>query len=253
MLSFLRSISLLLALIGIAQSTSLRIQIPASNYLPNPNILSASTHATLQSGTSPAERTLLRQDNTLFFPEITTTGSHLLSIFSPTHTFAPYRVDISQNASITGIWETYSGSPWSQTGPAQLASPTTDATVSAKCTSVKNFYEERPAFTLVSLFKNPMILLGVLALAFTFGMPKMMENMDPETRAEYEAMQKKSPVSGLARAMQGGGAPASGGGGGSGLENFNLAGWMAGQKQDYGGTRASGADVGSDKARERRR
>lgn len=30
----------------------------------------------------------------------------------------------------------------------------------------------------LSLFKNPMILLALVALAFTFGMPKLMENSE---------------------------------------------------------------------------
>ena len=91
--------------------------------------------------------------------------------------------------------------------------------------------------------------MGIVALAFTFGMPKLMENMDPDMKAEYEEMQKKSPVSGLTRAMQG---QASGAGG---MDSFDLAGWMAGQKQTGDATsRSSGTDTGTtDKIRDRRR
>lgn len=83
-----------------------------------------------------------------------------------------------------------------------------------------------------------MILFAVVALAFTLGMPKLMQNstpilacptgiahadallVDPELRAEFEKHSRTSPISGATRnAMQGGG-------GGPG--NFDLAGWMAG-------------------------
>jgi len=89
--------------------------------------------------------------------------------------------------------------------------------------------------------------MGVVALAFTFGMPKLMDSMDPEMRAEYEEMQKKSPVSGLTKAIQGGD------GSGSVLDNFDLAGWMAGQQTKGSGTKASGTDAGANSLRERRR
>lgn len=90
-----------------------------------------------------------------------------------------------------------------------------------------------------------MILLAIVALGFTFGMPKLMENstssytfpfpcllrnmwkaniwflllVDPEMREEFEKQSRASPISGGARsAMAGGGGPG----------NFDLAGWMAG-------------------------
>ena len=98
------------------------------------------------------------------------------------------------------------------------------------------------------MLKNPIILLAIVALAITFGMPKLMENMDPEMKAEYEEMQKKSPVSGITRAMQGQG-PAS-----SAAGSFDLAGWIAGAQQQQGSTKTSGADAkDGGSLRERRR
>lgn len=82
-----------------------------------------------------------------------------------------------------------------------------------------------------------MILLGVVALAITFGMPKMMESMDPEMKEEFENMQKKSPVSGMTRAMAGQGAA------GSAVGGFDLAGWMAGAQQGQPGSKSSGAEA----------
>jgi hypothetical protein len=256
------SLGLVLALVDFAAAANLRIQIPPSSLLPNPNTLPASTHATLTSGTSPQLDVPLRRDSILEFRNLTIPGSYLLDIFSCDFTFAPYRVDITTKdgaAVIDGVWETYRGTRWEDKGPllgGASSDPTTTphkpqiVTVSAKVLTKKNFYEERPGFNPMDLLKNPMILLAIVALAITFGMPKLMENMDPEMKAEYEEMQKKSPVSGLTRAMQGQG-PASSAAGG-----FDLAGWMAGaqQQQQQGSTKTSGADAkDGGSLRERRR
>ncbi|KIX09026.1 uncharacterized protein Z518_00104 [Rhinocladiella mackenziei CBS 650.93] len=244
-ITMLRIMALFQLLVPIL-AASLRIQIPASNLLPNPNILPASTHATLTSGSREPIRAILRKGNYFEFPDIPTTGSHLLDIYSRDYVFAPYRIDIApssdpKGAVITGAWETYRGTQWADRGVALIAAPTEHLDMSAKILSKKNFYEQRQGFNPLSLLKNPMILMGLFALAFTFGMPKLMENMDPEMRAEYEEMQKKSPMGGLTRAVQGGG------GGGNPAESFDLAGFLAGS------TRSTGSGRGSESIRERKR
>ncbi|KIW92625.1 uncharacterized protein Z519_06472 [Cladophialophora bantiana CBS 173.52] len=227
-------------------AASLRISVLPSNILPNPNILPASTHAVLTSGSGQPIKAVLRKGNYFEFPEISTVGSHLLDIYSHDYVFAPYRIDISPSSSdsagtvIAGTWETYRGTRWDDRGVALVATPTDQLDMSAKILSRKNFYEQRQGFNPLSLLKNPMILMAVVALAFTFGMPKLLENMDPEMRAEYEEMQKKSPMGGLTRAMQGGGA-------GSTAENFDLAGYLAGTGK------STGSDRSQDSIRERKR
>ena len=233
-------------------AASLRIQIPPSTLLPNPNTLPASTHATLTSGSGPQLKAILRKGNYLEFSDISTTGSHLLDIYSRDYVFAPYRIDVSASSSadssatqITGAYETYRGTQWSDHGVALTPGghPTEDLTFSAKVLSRKNFYEQRQGFNALSLLKNPMILMGVVALAFTFGMPKLMENMDPEMKAEYEEMQKKSPVGAIGNAMQGGG-----GGGGGPAGGFDLAGFLAGSQ-----AKSTSSSTGSGDIRERKR
>lgn len=206
-------------------AASLRINIPPSTLLPNPNTLPASTHATLTTASGTQLRAPLRKGNYIEFPSIPSSGSHLLNIYTRDYTIAPYRIDISPTTSeITGAFETYHGTQWSDHGVALTPAPTTSLTITAKVLARKNFYDARPGFNVLSLLKNPMILMGVVALAFTFGMPKLMENMDPEMRQEYEEMQKKSPVAGIGRAMQGGG-------GGGGADGFDLAGFLAGKSE----------------------
>ena len=236
----------LLQLINPAVAASLRVSIQPSNLLPNPSTLPASTHAVLTSDSGEPIRAVLKKDNHFDFTDIPTTGSHLLDIYSRDYVFAPYRIDItpasdSSHARIAGAWETFRGTKWEDRGVALVAAPTEQLDMSAKVLSQKNFYDERQGFSPMSLLKNPMMLMGVVALAFTFGMPKLLENMDPEMKAEYEEMQKNSPVSGLTRAIQGGG-PAS-----SAAESFDLAGYLAGS------SKSSGIDRGGDSIRERKR
>jgi hypothetical protein len=69
----------------------------------------------------------------------------------------------------------------------------------------------------MSLFSNPMILIALFSLGVVVGMPYLLENMDPETKAEFEAMQKERGVSANPAAA---------------VQNFDLAGWMAGSKSD---------------------
>jgi hypothetical protein len=198
----------------------------------------------LTSGTEPPVQAVIRRGNYFEFPNITSTGSHLLDIYTRDYVFAPYRIDIAPSSTsgqthITGAWETFRGTKWEDRGVALVAAPTTELSLSAKVVSRKNFYEQRQGFNPLSLLKNPMILMGVVALAFTFGMPKLMENMDPEMKAEYEEMQKKSPMNSMQKAMQGGGGP----------EGFDLASFLAGKST---GTEKP-SESGSDSVRERKR
>merc|ERR1711964_955985 len=245
---------LTLALAAVSQllatsiAASIRINIPPSTLLPNPNALPASSHATLTSNSGPELKAILRKGNYLEFTSVPTVGSHLLNIYTRDYAIAPYRIDVALSPTdpsateITGAFETYRGTQWSDHGVALTpgGKPTQSLVINAKVLSRKNFYETRAGFSVLSLLKNPMILMGVVALAFTFGMPKLMENMDPEMRAEYEEMQRKGPMSGLTSAMQGGGS-------GGPASNFDLASYLAGSSQ------STGNDRGSEGIRERKR
>ncbi|RAL07314.1 uncharacterized protein BO97DRAFT_409116 [Aspergillus homomorphus CBS 101889] len=241
--------------------SALTITIPSSNLLPNPHALPAGSHATLTtlpSSPSPSQLIAsLTRSATFVFAELPTqlkAQSYLLDIRSSDFIFAPYRVDVATDGSILGIWETFRANPWDNRGPekyildATIAAEqsgghsimaTPDVTIEARVLARRNFYEERPRFSPLSLFKNPMILLALVALGFTFGMPKLMENMDPEMRAEFEKQSRSSPITGATRNAMTGGA-ASG--------KFDLAGWMAGATPRPApgteGVAASGRDTG---------
>ncbi|PYH42789.1 uncharacterized protein BP01DRAFT_359253 [Aspergillus saccharolyticus JOP 1030-1] len=239
--SFARLIFVLLSAPALVLS-ALTIIIPSSSLLPNPHALPAGTHATLTTlPSSPSSPSQLAASLTRFatfvfakIPAQSKPQSYLLDIRSPDFIFAPYRVDVAADGSVLGIWETFRANPWDNRGPEKHVFDTatvaghnerisaaikSNVTVEARVLARRTFYEERPRFSPLALFKNPMILLALVALGFTFGMPKLMENMDPEMRAEFEKQSRSSPITGATRnAITGGGAPG----------NFDLAGWMAG-------------------------
>lgn len=246
----------LLALLAYASAASIVLKIQPSIALPNPNALPPSTHATITTSTGAVLRSSLRKDNSIVFSEIPSIGSHLLNIYTKDYVFASYRIDTTPNLSTTDSThedgssavlisfaaQLFPGTQWSDTGlsliPQQQDASSTGMstrpqallTIHPKVLSAKSFYEARQGFSPLSLLKNPMILLAGVALAFTFGMPKLMENMDPEMKAEYEEMQKKGPTAAIGRAMGGAaGAPGAVG------EGFDLAGYLAGQKKDSNG------------------
>ncbi|ODM19907.1 hypothetical protein SI65_04893 [Aspergillus cristatus] len=231
------SIPSVLLLATTAICSSLTITIPPSNLLPNPNVLPAGTHATLTTLPSSSQDQATRnafltapltRSATFVFRNLQPStpaqpASYLLDIRSAEYVFAPYRVDVAADGKVLGVWETFRGNPWDNRGAEKFnavdAAAKKDVTVEAKLLARRGFYEQRSKFSPLSLVKNPMILLALVAMAFMFGMPKLMENMDPEMRAEFEKQSRSSPISGGARsAMSGGGSPG----------NFDLAGWMAG-------------------------
>jgi len=78
-----------------------------------------------------------------------------------------------------------------------------------------------------------MMLIAGVSMIVVFGMPYLMDSMDPETRAEFEEQQKSSPVSGLLAGQQGGA---------NSLANFDAAAWLAGTpaKKEGGASQEKG-------------
>lgn len=233
----------------ILQAASITIRILPSNLLPNPNALPPTTHATIVGPNGDIVQSSIRKDNTIILEDISTIGSHLLSIYARDVVFANYRIDTNQDPSspvpsgkpaqasdvlITFAAQTFPGTQWSDTGMSLLPQnpapnpnapsdqrhlPVPSLVIVPRILVKKDFYEERVGFNPLSLLKSPMVLLGIFGLLFTFGMPKLMENMDPEMKAEYEEMQKKSPTAAIGRAMNGETSAAGG---------FDLASYLAG-------------------------
>ncbi|EED15119.1 conserved hypothetical protein [Talaromyces stipitatus ATCC 10500] len=222
-------------------ASSLTIQIPPNSILPNPHALPPNTHATLTtlpSSSAQDKKHILSAPIThtaefhfTDLPSSSGTESYLLDIRSKEYIFAPYRVDIAADGTVLGIWETFRGNQWENRGLERYTKlkshdgrQDVDAVVQAKVLARRGFYEERPKFSPLTLFKNPMILMSVFALVATFGIPKLLENMDPEMREEFEKQSRTGPLSSATRAAAAGANP----GAGAGAPGFDIAGWMAG-------------------------
>ncbi|KAL2166772.1 hypothetical protein VTG60DRAFT_2153 [Thermothelomyces hinnuleus] len=95
---------------------------------------------------------------------------------------------------------------------------------------------ERSSFSVLSIFKNPIILLSMVSMALFFGMPKLVENMDPEMRAEWEERQKENPMNALMGAASGQNA--------NPMASFDMAAFLAGSgssnKAEEGNGRGKG-------------
>ncbi|KAF2119183.1 hypothetical protein BDV96DRAFT_596946 [Lophiotrema nucula] len=194
--------------------------------LVNPSTLPSTTHATLQSS-GPPQTAFLTRSNSFIFTNVSA-GSYLATVHCREFAFEPLRIDVAVEEAVEGsgekrevvkAWQTFVGNEWDNKGEAR-GEGGNGVVVEVKPVGAKYYYQERSGFSPLSFLKNPMILMALFSMVLIFGMPYLMDNMDPETKAEFEEMQKKSPLAGQAN-------PATQ------LQNFDLASWMAG-KTDSG-------------------
>ncbi|KAK7730786.1 hypothetical protein SLS57_001618 [Botryosphaeria dothidea] len=210
--------ALLSALLPLANAANLTFIVPPHPALlpAGASVLPASTHATLHSA-GPALSAPLRRDGSFVFTDVPA-GSYLLSVHARDHAFENLRVDVDADEKARA-WQTFRGNEWSNKGEKRGEAGRDEGKLVAEVRAVakKEYYQERGGFNVMSFLKNPMILMGVFSLALIVGMPYLMDNMDEETRAEFEEMQKKSPLSQN---------PANQ------LQNFDLASFLAGKTND---------------------
>ncbi|UNI20350.1 hypothetical protein JDV02_006445 [Purpureocillium takamizusanense] len=246
-------------------TTTITLILPAS---PNPFSLPPSTHATLSSlGAHHAAP--LSTVNTFVFRNVSA-GSYLVDVHCPTEAFRPLRLDVGPAAAnaaekreknnngeaeaegeqqrlVVQAWETFRGNDWGNKGEVMALTEggATGAGVHVRWMGKKNYFMERPKFSILSILKNPMILMGLVSMLIFIGMPYLMDNMDPEMKAEFEAQQRKG---GLAALLGGGGDSGSGGGDGAQqqqpqnpLGDFDMAAFLAGSKKKDSGSAGEGA------------
>ncbi|RYP76795.1 hypothetical protein DL771_001531 [Monosporascus sp. 5C6A] len=211
------------------------LTIPASPpHLPNPRALPPGdrTRATLtRLGASYAAP--LSAAGTFVFRNVTP-GSYLADVHSATHGFAPLRVDVdaTPRGETRGVraWETFRGNAWENRGE-EVRRTAVGGAFPVRVLGTKAFFVERGSFSVFGILKNPMILMSLVSLGLFVGLPKLMENMDPEMRAEFEKQQQSNPMSSL----MSGGQPSGG--------NFDVAGFLAGHNKREEG--AAGGETSS--------
>ncbi|KAI9695448.1 MAG: hypothetical protein M1820_008633 [Bogoriella megaspora] len=219
-------------------ATTLTLLIPPSPpLLPNPHTLSVSTHASLLSvsGASSYATTPLTRSNTLVFQNLTA-GEYLLDIHCRDYVFPPLRVDIEEKKKggedekevEIGVWRTYKGHEWDNKGQKVGGGNGGEVVVEVRPLGGKEYYQQRGGFSVLSFLKSPMILMALFSMGLIFGLPYLMDNMDEETKKEFQEMQsKRGPASDPASAIQ----------------NFDIAGFLAGRS----GGQAAGSSGGEAK------
>lgn len=238
------SITALASLASLCSAARLLLQIP-NTHLVNPSTLPSTTHATLQSSGPPLDAYLTRS-NTFNFNNVSA-GSYLATVHCRDYAFEPLRIDVNLEEAVEGsgekreiirAWQTFLGNEWDNKGESR-GEGGNGLVIEARPLAQKYFYQERQGFSPLSFLKNPMILMAVVSMGLIFGMPKLMENMDPEMKEEFEEMQKSGVLgSGSTNTAQQ-------------IQNFDLASWMAG-KTDSGSAAArvqSPAPAGQGKKR----
>ncbi|TKX27484.1 hypothetical protein C1H76_0321 [Elsinoe australis] len=215
-------LSALFSCLPLSLAAHLTISIPSSPpLLSNPSTLPPTTHATLLGPDGTIHSSRLTRQNTITFSSLAS-GSHLLSIFTRDYTFPQYRIDVTPLSQSTPsdpkeaieIVQTFRGNEWGNKGQV-YGSGNDTVTIALSPNAKKEFYAQRQGFSALSILKNPMILMALVSAGLVFGMPYLMDNMDEETKKEFEEAQKSNPL--------------AGGDAAAALQNFDLAGWMAGK------------------------
>ncbi|KAF1970144.1 hypothetical protein BU23DRAFT_557038 [Bimuria novae-zelandiae CBS 107.79] len=218
------STAALACLVSVTSAARFILHIP-NTPLVNPSSFPSTTHATLQSTGAPLDAYITRS-NSFNFHNVSV-GSYLATIHSRDYVFEPLRIDVTLEEEVEGsghqrekvhAWQTFIGNEWDNKGETR-GEGGNGLVIDVQPRAPKQYYQERAGFSPVSFLKNPMILMGLFTLIMVFGMPYLMENMDPETKAEFEEMQKKGVMgSGSTQTAQQ-------------IQNFDLASWMAGKTE----------------------
>mmetsp|Transcript_7005 Transcript_7005/g.10030 ORF Transcript_7005/g.10030 Transcript_7005/m.10030 type:complete len:220 (-) Transcript_7005:92-751(-) len=107
-------------------------------------------------------------------------GVHLLDVYSHKHMFSQVKIQLLAGAMDDPkcIEYVFPGAPKTTTKHPLVL------TAHAKY----EYFEPRQGFSIMGIFKNPMLLMMIVSGGLMFLMPKMMENLEPE---EQERMKKQ--------------------------------------------------------------
>lgn len=105
-------------------------------------------------------------------------GSYLVEVMSPNHVFEPARVDISSKS---GKIRARKANLLKPSEVLHLPYP-----LRFKAEEQAQFFEKRESWSMLSMLKNPMILLLVAPVLLVLIVPKLMKSVDPEYQQEMQ-------------------------------------------------------------------
>lgn len=193
--------ALLLGLTALTHAAHLTVSVAPSPQLPNPATLTSTTHAVLLGPAGTSYDVPIRRNSIFVFPDLAA-ASYLLTVHSRDYFFPPLRIDVtassSENSGQDNIsaWQTFRGNEWSNKGPS-YGSGQGELNVQVTTSGMKDYYQPRGGFSIMSFLKSPMILMGLVSVVFIFGMPYIMENSKhilffQERRYRCEALMEHS-------------------------------------------------------------
>ena len=105
-------------------------------------------------------------------------GSYVVEVVSPNHVFEPVRVDISSKSGKIRARRVNLLKP---TQVLHLPYP-----LKFSVEEQATFFEKRESFSMLSMLKNPMVLLLVAPVILMLIVPKLMKSVDPEYQKEMQ-------------------------------------------------------------------
>ncbi|KAI9807533.1 MAG: hypothetical protein M1825_005473 [Sarcosagium campestre] len=206
----------------------IRLAVPAEHAASLPYSTSATLLGHNTSLTAP-----LSIHSTFLFPSVQP-GIYLASVHSRDLVFSQRAIQIASNAADGSkddvsedkarvrAWLVEPGREWDLSPQRATDDVVLDwgrsVRVELDVKARREFYMTREGWIYTA---TKLTLGGIASLGLVFGMPYMLDKMDPEMRAEFEEQQRNNPLAGIAA-----------GGGTSSLQNFDVAGWMAGKTAD---------------------
>ncbi|GMI38298.1 hypothetical protein TeGR_g9300 [Tetraparma gracilis] len=166
---------LLLGLLGVSlaePTTTLRgrLVLPPSN-IPFPNATVVSLDGGLQTSVTTAAGEFAFYD--------VAPGVYIIEALSTTHAFSSVKVQLKEDAMDAPNCNSYMF-----VGAEKKAVVDCATNLELTALATVNYFEKKPPFNIKGLFMNPMLLMMLGGGAMMWYMPKMMEGMDPEQRAQ---------------------------------------------------------------------
>jgi ER membrane protein complex subunit 7 len=122
--------------------------------------------------------TYSRLDGTFAFYNVPP-GVHLVDVHSHTLMFSQIKIQLLEDSmdSPNCIEYTYPGA-----NKQPIAHP-----LVLRAHATYEYFEHRPGFSVVSLLRNPMLLMMLFTVGMMYLMPKMMDNLEPEEKEKMRA------------------------------------------------------------------
>ncbi|KEZ43087.1 hypothetical protein SAPIO_CDS5174 [Scedosporium apiospermum] len=223
----------LLSILPLSSALTITLHISPSHHTSGgQSTFPPNTHATLS--TLGAQHSAYLTPAGEFVFRNVSEGSYLADVHCATYAFSPVRVDVAEGEggkAVVQAWETYRGNEWDNKGEVRVGE---GGRVEVRVLGGKQYFVERQKFSVFTILKNPMILLGLVSMGLFIGMPYLVDNMDPEMKAEFEERQRNNPMNSILGGQQPGANP---------MGNFDMAAYLAGTNKKEGNGRGGNGGV----------